>query len=131
MPYGAIAAAALAIALWTGCAQRQTAARRSPPLPVFSGVVTAIGGHGNAYTSIRSSNYDSLGLRAGQTIRLAFRDTSLSLLLGAGYTAVPRGEPVAVLHAESLTLAIRDGEFATRFAIAAGDSFRVFTASAP
>ena len=50
-----------------------------------------------------------------------------ALRLGEGYTSVPSGEPVAVLHREGLTLALRDAEFAARFAVAAGDSFRIFT----
>ena len=126
-----ILAAFALTALLSGCAHEHVATRKGAAYPVVSGVITGIGGHGNAYTSIRSSSYDSLGLRAGGQILLAFPDTSFSLLLGEGYTAVPSGEPVAVLHPEGLTLAVRDGELATRFSVAAGDSFRIFATAAP
>lgn len=123
--------AALALALLSSCAHQQIAIPKTPAHPLTSGVITGIGGHGNAYTSIPSSSYDSLGLMAGVPILLALPDTSFSLLLGEGYTAVPSSEPVAVLHPEGLTLAIRDGEFATRFSIATGDSFRISIETAP
>ncbi len=113
-------------ALLSGCAHEQIATPKPPAAqPVVSGVITQIGGHGNAYTSVLSSSYERLGLKAGGQILLAFPDTTLTLLLGEGYTAVPSGEPVAVLHPEGLTLAVRDGEFASRFSVAAGDSFQL------
>lgn len=123
--------AVLALALLSSCAHQQVATGKTTAPPLTSGVITGIGGHGNAYTSIRSSSYDSLGLMAGTTILLSLPDTSFSLLLGEGYTAVPSGESVAVLHAEGLTLAVRNGEFATRFSVAIGDSFRISIETAP
>lgn len=118
------------VALLSGCVHKQVATPKTPAQLTVSGVITQIGGHGNAYTSIRSSSYDSLGLKAGGQILLAFPDTSFTLPLGEGYTAVPSGEPVAVLHPEGLTLAVRDGEFARRFSVAAGDSFQLSVTTA-
>ena len=71
------------------------------------------------------------GLKAGAPILLSLPDTSFSMLLGEWYTAVPSSEPVAVLHPEGLTLAIRDGDFAARFSVAPGDSFRIAIETAP
>ena len=122
-PYSCTAAALLALAMCWGCAARQSAA---PPRPLVAGVITQIGNHGNAYTDVPSHDYEGLGLRAGDRVRLALPDTTFAARLGVDYTSVPSGEAVVVLHREGLTLAVRDAEFATRFAVAAGDSFRVF-----
>lgn len=103
--------------------QPSTAAAQSR---VVEGTVTQLSStHGNAYTSIRPAEYESHGLVAGRRIRVDFGDTELTLPIGRDYTDVPTGTPLAVLHREGLTFAIRDGNFSRTYGIDVGDTFRL------
>ena len=130
MSHRTFIAASLAVALWSGCATTGTSSSAGTEAAAVAGVIRQIGNHGNAYTDVPSSAYAEIGLRAGAWVRLSLPDTTFAARLGADYAAVPSGEPVVVLHREGLTFAVRDAEFATRFAVAAGDSFRVFLGAA-
>ena len=101
------------------------------PIELAAGTVTGIGGHGNAYTSIASSQYEPLGISPGAAVRIVLADTAMAARLGLRYTDVAPGAVVAVLHPEGLTLAVRDGDFAAAFHVAVGDSFRVYALPGP
>jgi S-adenosylmethionine hydrolase len=99
--------------------------------PITQGSVTGLSaGHGNAYTSIAPDQYEALGLVAGRRIRVVFKDTELTMEVGQDYTDVPSGAPVAVLHREGLTFAIRDGNFSQTHDVGVGDTFRIYSAAA-
>jgi S-adenosylmethionine hydrolase len=122
---------ALAAAMLVSCAQRPQAAPQQSPSAVvqprvIEGTVTRLSSsHGNVYTSIRPDQYESLGLVAGRRIHIAFGDTELALVIGRDYTDVSSGTPLAVLHREGLTFAIRDGNFSRTYGIAVGQTFRI------
>ncbi len=131
LTYQGYIALIVAALLWNGCGEEPSPSDLRVTEPIVQGVITQIGGHGNAYTSVLSSEYDELGFRAGTPVQLVLADTAFTLLLGEDYTSVPSGEPVAVLHREGLTLAVRDEEFVTRFAVAVGDTFRLYPVAGP
>lgn len=104
----------------------QAGARQAPVRRIADGVVTQVSsGHGNAYTSIGPEQYGPLGLEPGSRIHVAFADTAVTLPVGRAYADVPSGTPLAVLHREGLTFAIRDGDFSAAYGIAAGSAFRI------
>jgi S-adenosylmethionine hydrolase len=112
--------------LLASCAQQSRTIPRQQSPRTIAGTVTGLSdGHGNAYTSIRPDEYESLGLVVGNHIRVAFNDTELTMVIGRDYTDVPTGTPLAVLHREGLTFAIRDGNFSQTYGIAVGDTFRI------
>ncbi len=129
------AAIAIAAAMLVSCAQplqsaREPSSSAAVQPPSIEGTVTQIGSsHGNAYTNIRPDRYESLGLVAGRRIRVAFSDTQLTLVIGRDYTDVPSGVPLAVLHREGLTFAVRDGDFSSTYGIAAGAPFTIWPAA--
>ena len=105
------------------------ATRPAPAAAVTAGVVTGISdNHGNVYTSVSPDSYESLGLTPGRTVRLAWGDSSLEMPVGETYTAVPTGRPVAVLHREGLTFAVRDGDFAATHGLTPGTAFELLAA---
>ena len=90
------------------------------------GAVTGVSDNfGNIYTDIKSDRYEELGLKAGGKIAVTFGDKSVTLTLGERYDDVKDGEPVAVLHREGLTFAIRNGSFAETHGLKRGDTFTV------
>ncbi|MEM6315824.1 MAG: SAM hydroxide adenosyltransferase [Planctomycetota bacterium] len=109
--------------LLAGCSGKAATSPSNVNMTV-TGKVTGISSeYGNAYTSIGPDRYDELNLSAGETVLIAFADEPLRLTLGTDYADVDPGELVAVLHAEGLTLAIRDGNFTQTHGIAVGDTF--------
>ena len=80
---------------------------------------------GNCYTDIRPADYDRLGLEAGDTIVVAFGDEQIEMILADRYDDVDAGEPVAVLHRQSLTLAIRNGNFSKTHGLEPGMTFQL------
>ncbi len=100
-----------------------------PGALIAEGTVAAVGGeYGNLYTSIAPQRYEELGLEPGMRVRAAFGGTSVTMVVGENYHDVPSGEPVAVLHREGLTFAIRDGHFNEAYDIAAGAPFELWQA---
>ena len=98
----------------------------APAAAVATGTVTGISGDfGNLYTSIKADRYQELGLVVDRKLRLVSGETSVKLTVGETYFSVPEGEPVAVLHDDGLTFAIRDGNFAETHDIAQGDDFEL------
>ena len=94
------------------------------------GTVVQIGSeHGNLYTTIRPDQYPALGLAAGDEVTVAFHHTDVTMRVGGDYTDVPAGQPVAVLHREGLTFAIRDGDFSDTHGVVAGDRFTLSNAN--
>ena len=121
-------------ALLAGCtAEPGQVARHQPgdDTALAQGTVVQIGrDHGNLYTSIRPDRYPALSVAAGDTVTVAFDHTEVTMRVGRDYTDVPPGEPVAVLHREGLTFAIRDGDFSDAHGVAAGDRFTLRAADA-
>ena len=114
-------AALATVALLISCA---APAGRSAPAAVTSGVVTGISdNHGNVYTSVAPDSYERLGLTPGRLVRVAWGDSSVEMPVGEDYASVPTGEPVAVLHREGLTFAIRDGDFSDTHGLIPGTAF--------
>jgi S-adenosylmethionine hydrolase len=118
----------IAAAMLSSCAPGPDAAQKpAPPAAgeiVAEGTVVALSAtHGNAYTDIKPVQYEALGLRAGDWIQVAFADTAVTMIVGKDYTDVPTGTPLAVLHREGLTFAIRDGNFSATYGVGAGDGF--------
>lgn len=116
------------VALLASCASEpsrsttQAAAGRK----IADGEVTRVNrAHGNLYTNIAPDQYEALGLNPGETIHVVFDDTAVTTPLGRDYSDVPVGSPVAVLHREGLTFAIRDGDFSTTYGIGAGARFTI------
>ena len=100
--------------------------RPTPAATVTTGVVTGISdNHGNVYTNIAPDAYEPLGLTPGRVVRVTWGDSSVEMPVGEGYTSVPTGEPVAVLHREGLTFAIRDGDFSATHGLSAGTAFEL------
>ena len=97
------------------------------PAALVEGKVTQVDDRwGNAYTSIKADQYDALGLVAGEKVILAWGESStLEISLGEDYFSVAKGEPVAVLHENGLTFAIRDGNFSEVHEIAVGEAFKL------
>lgn len=127
----AVAVIAVAVAVLVSCAQQPRGAGRRVSLAAvevrrFEGTITQVDGvHGNVYTSIGADQYEALGLVQGRRVRVEFADRQLTLVLGRDYTDVPRGTPVAVLHREGLTFALRDGDFTSTYGVAVGETFRI------
>ncbi len=88
------------------------------------------GFYGNVYTSIAPDRYEPLGLQPGRWVRVQFADQALTMVVAQTYTDVPAGTPLAVLHREGLTFAIRDGNFSQTHGINAGDPFTLLAAPA-
>jgi S-adenosylmethionine hydrolase len=61
----------------------------------------------------------------GARIDVAFDDRELTLVIGRDYADVPSGTPLAVLHREGLTFAVRDGNFSRTYGIAVGDTITI------
>ena len=111
--------------------QPSALARQSTAVKIADGAVTQISsGHGNAYTSIGPDQYVVLGLEPGSLIHVAFADTAVTLVVGRDYAEVPTGTPLAVLHREGLTFAVRDGNFSTAFGVGVGALFCISTVPA-
>ncbi len=112
----------LAAGLFASCAASPPGTKTQGVLA--EGTITQISsGHGNAYTSLGPEQYDKLGLKPGGTLRVAFDHATMELPLGEDYTSVPTGMPLAVLHREGLTFAIRDGNFSQTHGVKIGDRF--------
>ncbi|MEX0886744.1 MAG: SAM hydroxide adenosyltransferase [Phycisphaeraceae bacterium] len=129
----ALPALLIAAAVLAACAADPSPSARqpSPALMIAEGTVTQINPtHGNLYTSIAPDRYESLGLEPGDRIHVAFDDTALTMEVGRDYTDVPTGTPLAVLHREGLTFAIRDGDFSDTYNIALGAPFTISAAPA-
>jgi S-adenosylmethionine hydrolase len=89
-------------------------------------VVTGISdNHGNVYLDVAPDRYAPLGLEPGRDITATWAGGSLTMPVGQDYTSVPPGEPVAVLHREGLTLAIRDGNFSQTRGLSVGDALAI------
>lgn len=117
-----------AAVLLVGCAAepRQSGPHHSPGHQIAEGTVTGIGSEfGNVYTSIAPDQYEALGLEPGMQIHVAFDHAALTLPVGRAYADVPVGAPLAVLHREGLTFAIRDADFNTTYDIAPGARFTI------
>ena len=100
--------------------------RPAPAATITTGVVTGISDtHGNVYTDIAPDAYESLGLTPGRAVRVAWGDSSVEMPVGEGYTSVPPGRPVAVLHREGLTFAVRDGDFSAAHGLTPGTRFEL------
>lgn len=123
-----VIAAIAAMALLASCATlRMKSTAPSPGRRIASGAVTHLSSaHGNAYTSIHPDQYEALGLEPGKTIRVAFDHAALTLVIGRTYTDAPSGEPLAVLHREGFTFAIRDGNFSATHGIKVGAQFSLW-----
>lgn len=114
--------------LVVGCATREGGVGRSADTaPLASGTVVELHPtHGNAYTSIRPDQYETLGLVAGRSIDVQVGQKALKMPVAMTYTDVPPGATVAVLHREGLTLAIRDGNFSETYGVKVGDSLAIY-----
>ena len=133
MMRNALPAIAIVAAVLISCAAKQpqpatqpygSAPRQSPALKIADGVVTQLSSeHGNAYTSISPDQYEALGLEPGAWVHVAFADTAITLPVGQTYSDVPSGTPLAVLHREGLTFAVRDGNFSAAYGIGVGSQF--------
>ncbi len=119
----------VAAALLVACAANE---EQPAGTMIAKGTVTGLSDtHGNVYTSIRPDQYDTLGLKPGNHVHVAFADAALTLVIGLDYTDVPAGQPLAVLHREGLTFAIRNGNFSATHGIAVGTTFTLSTAPKP
>jgi S-adenosylmethionine hydrolase len=120
------------VAPLASCTQQSRSPEQQPPSaavqarPIEGTVTQLSSNHGNVYTSIRPADYESLGLAAGKRVRVTFGDAdAMTLVIGRDYADVPSGSPLAVLHREGLTFAIRDGNFSRTYGIDVGDTFRL------
>lgn len=124
---------ALAALTLSSCApHRQSTQEPAPPAGgalIAEGTVTALSTtHGNAYTSIKPDQYEPLNLQAGDLLHVTFADAAITMVVAQDYTDVPVGTPMAVLHREGLTFAIRDGNFSTTYGVGLGSCFIIRTA---
>jgi len=118
----------LAALLPAGCASPASSSNATTETgrPLASAAVTGVNPtHGNVYTTIAPDRYEPLGLTPGMRLHVVFSDAAIVMSVGRTYTDVPTGDPVAVLHREGLTFAIRDGDFAETYGIAIGDRFTI------
>ncbi len=89
-------------------------------------MVTGVGEEfGNVYLDVAADEYDEMGYVAGGQLTVTKDGDTVTMPLADSYDAVSSGEPVAVLHENGLTLAVRDGNFAETHDLKAGDEVMV------
>ncbi|HDS74445.1 MAG TPA: hypothetical protein ENN56_02795 [Firmicutes bacterium] len=122
----AITAMVLLLVLAVGCASNDESVQDESGEVSLTGIVTEIGGHGNAYTNLDNAALGTVGIGIGDRILVSFPDTPVILTVGTNYDDVPDGENVAVLHREgSVVFAIFNGDFHGAYGVTPGTEFTI------
>lgn len=124
-----VTAMVLLLVLGMGCASNDEPVKDERGAVLLSGLVTEIGGHGNAYTNLENAELGRAAIGIGDRILVSFDEMPVVFTVGANYTDVLEGENVAVLHREgTVVFAVYNGDFHAMYGVTPGTEFTVMPA---
>ncbi len=92
----------------------------------LTGYVAFIDHFGNCLTNISREDVEKFGIAVGDTILVTVGSHNVAVLVGAGYSAVPKGDTVVLVNSlGTLQISINRGNFATTFNVKNGSKVEI------
>jgi S-adenosylmethionine hydrolase len=87
----------------------------------LTGYVAFVDHFGNCLTNISREDVELFGIAVGDTVLVTVGSHNVTVLVGAGYSAVPKGDSVVLVNSlGTLQISINRGNFATTYSVKTG-----------
>ncbi len=93
---------------------------------ILTGYVAFIDHFGNCLTNISRADVEAFGIAVGDSVLVTAGSHNVAVLVGAGYSAVPKGNTVVLVNSlGTLQLSINRGNFASTYSVKTGSKVEI------